>query len=105
MTAAILGTAETFIARTQDACSPSSQLFRQRAPPQGRALPPFARVPGPERSSLAAADPGPRRPWRTPSMQNEPVSIRIIPNEHGHPPGTRADAEVMMKPRQTHGVG
>jgi hypothetical protein len=38
-------------------------------------------------------------------MQNEPVSIRIIPNEHGHPPGTRADAEVMMKPRQTHGVG
>jgi hypothetical protein len=32
-------------------------------------------------------DPRPRR--------GERVSLRIIPNEHGYPPGTRADGEVI----------
>jgi hypothetical protein len=45
--------------------------------------------------SPATADPGPRRLGGPCPCRSGRVSIRIIPNQHGHPPGTRADAEVI----------
>src|SRR5512133_2519067 len=43
--------------------------------------------------------PGPRQSWRTTMSKSkgELVSVKIIPNEQGNPPGKLADAEVVFE--------
>src|SRR5712691_2703997 len=49
-------------------------------------------------NAAGAVCPGPRRSWRTRMSKHtgELVSVRIIPNEQGNPPGKLADAEVIF---------
>src|SRR2546425_6630594 len=53
----------------------------------------------PGRTSPALSAPGPRRPWRTrmSTHTDNVVSVKIIPNETGSPPGKLADAEVIFE--------
>jgi hypothetical protein len=80
-------------------------LSRRRAPPQGRALPAFARVSGPERMAPAAAGPGPRQQWRTHRVPTRAVSIRIIPIEQATARDACRCGGDRHEPMQAHGVG
>jgi hypothetical protein len=72
--------------RSQELCVPT--LVRRRAHPLGELNPP-------------SASPGSRRSLEEKPMSRsngEVVSVRIIPNEKGNPPGKLADAEVIFEP-------
>src|SRR5687767_4209079 len=53
----------------------------------------------PARTQPLPSVPGPRQSWRTrmSKSEGELVSVKIIPNEQGNPPGKLADAEVIFE--------
>jgi hypothetical protein len=83
MTAAVLRTTDTCMAEHHTLAARHPELFRRRAPPQGRALPVCPRL-------RTRANVTSRRPPRfaaasedTTVHRHELVSVQIVPNEQG----------------------
>src|SRR5918994_5570259 len=68
--------------------------------PSGPCVSPlFAGVPRTRANQPLPSVSGPRQSWRTTMSKSkgELVSVKIIPNEQGNPPGKLADAEVIFE--------